>query len=121
MTRQGEEKSVLLNIEGDCVKIYDSFTWAPIIESKEEFGIVARDDEDRYDLDTVFGKFDCHFGVHNYRNIKHQEFLNTKRGNKSIMDYISELKQKAKQCQYGNHQEGFICDMIINGIGDKRT
>jgi len=37
------------------------------------------------------------------------------------MDYISELKRKAEQYQYGNHQEGFICDMIINEIGYKRT
>jgi hypothetical protein len=104
----------------ECVKIYDSFEWAEEIEADEGRGIVGVAAEDRYDLETVFRKFDSHFGVHNYRNIKRQEFLNTKRGSMSIMDYISELKRKAEHCQYGDHKEGFICDMIINGINDKK-
>ncbi|KAH3840721.1 hypothetical protein DPMN_114177 [Dreissena polymorpha] len=81
---------LLSNIGRDSVKINDNFTWSPRNEANEELGIVARDAEDRYDLDTVFGKFDRHFG----------------------------LKRKAEQWQYGYHQEGFICDMILNGIGD---
>lgn len=64
--------------------------------------------------------FDRHYGVHNYRNIKRQECLNTKRGNKTIMDYISELKKKAEFCEYGDQREVFICDMIINGVNDRK-
>lgn len=64
--------------------------------------------------------FDRHYGVHNYRNIKRQECLNTKRGNKTIMDYISELKKQAEFCEYGDQREVFICDMIINGVNDRK-
>ena len=111
---------LLANMGRECVKIYDAFEWAPAVEADEEHGIVGRPAEDKYDLDTVFRKFDGHFGVHNYRNIKRQEFLNTKRGNMSIMDYIAELKRKAEHCQYGEQKEGLICDMIINGVNDKK-
>ena len=36
------------------------------------------------------------------------------------MDYISEIKCKAEPCQYGDQNNGFICDMIINGINDAK-
>ena len=111
---------LLANMGRDCVKTYDAFEWAPAVEADEEHGIVGRLAEDKYDLDTVFRKSDRHFGVHNYRNIKRQEFLNTKRGNTSIMEYIAELKRKAEHCQYGEQKEGLICDMIINAVNDKK-
>ena len=36
------------------------------------------------------------------------------------MDYISELKRKAEHCEYGDQREGLICDMVINGVNDKK-
>ena len=104
----------------ESVKIYDSFEFAPSVEANEEAGILAQAAEDRYDFETFFKKFDRHFGVHNCRNIKGQEFLNSKWQNLSIIDYISEIKRKAEHCQYGDQKEGFICDMIINGINDAK-
>ena len=111
---------LLANMGQEAIKIYDSFTWAPEVEADEQAGIQAVPAEDKHDLNTVFRKFDRHYGVHNYRNIKRQEFLNTKRGSKTIMDYISELKKKAEFCEYGDQREGFICDMIINGVNDRK-
>ena len=111
---------LLANMGREAVKIYDSFTWAPAVEADEDNNIAGQPGEDRHDLDTVFRKFDRHFGVHNYRNIKRQEFLNTKRGKNTIMDYISELKRKAEFCEYGEQKEGLICDMIINGVSDRK-
>ncbi|XP_052276600.1 uncharacterized protein K02A2.6-like [Dreissena polymorpha] len=111
---------LLANMGRECVKIYDSFAWAPEVVANQDAGIAAVPAEDKYHLETVFTKFDRHFGVQNYRNIKRQEFLNTKRGNLSIMDYISELKRKAEHCQYGEQKEGLICDMIINGVNDTK-
>lgn len=111
---------LLANMGRECVKIYDAFEWAPEIVADEKHGIAGKAAEDRHGLDTVFAKFDGHFGVHNYRNIKRQEFLNTRRGNMSIMDYISELKTKAEHCQYGEQKDGLICDMVINGVNDKK-
>ncbi|KAK3098150.1 hypothetical protein FSP39_016659 [Pinctada imbricata] len=111
---------LLANMGKEAIKIYDSFTWAPRVEGNADNNIPDVPAEDKHDLDTVFKKFDTHFGVHNYRNIKRQEFLNTKRGNKSIMDYITELKKKAEYCEYGDQREGLICDMIINGVNDRK-
>lgn len=111
---------LLSNMGRECVKIYDSFVWAPEVRADEDRGIEHREAEDKYNLNTVLAKFDHHFGVHNFRNIKRQEFLSTKRGNMSVMDFIAELQRKAEYCQYGDHKDGFICDMIINGINDKK-
>ena len=80
-------RMLIANMGREGVKMYDSFTWAPEVEANEVNNI--QPGEDRHDLDTVFRKFDSHFGVHNYRNIKRQEFLNTKRWKNTIMDYIS--------------------------------
>ncbi|XP_013404021.1 uncharacterized protein K02A2.6, partial [Lingula anatina] len=99
--------AILLNNMGrEAVKIYDSFTWV--------------NDDEKYDLEGVFTKFDQHFGVHSLRNVKRQEFLNSKRGNMTVMDFIATLKRKAEYCQYGEEKEGFICDMIINGVNDSK-
>ena len=111
---------LLANMGHEAIKIYDAFTWAAAVQADADAGIEAREAEDKHNLETVFGKFDKHFGVHNYRNIKRQEFLNTKRGKNSIMDYISELKRKAEFCEYGEQKEGLICDMIINGVSDRK-
>ena len=101
------------------IAIYDSFTWAPAvpaIQADQANGVAAQAEipgEDKYNLQTVFRKFDAHFGVHRYRSIKRQEFFSCTRGpNQSIQHFIAELKNKAKHCEYGNMEEGFIVDMI---------
>lgn len=83
---------LLANMGRDSIKIYDSFTWREAVEGEE--GREGSPAEDKYNLETVLEKFDAHFGVHTYRNIKRQEFLNTRRGTLSIMDYIADLKRK---------------------------
>lgn len=104
----------------ETIKIYDSFTYAPEFESNEDEGIQAVLAENKHDSNTFFRKFDRHYGAHNYSHIKRQDFLNTKRGNKIILDYIYELKKKAEFCEYGDQREGFICDMIISGVNDRK-
>lgn len=78
----------------EAMKIYDSFTLTPEVEANEEAVIQAVWAENKNDLNTVFRKFNRHYVVHNYSNIKLKEFINTKRGNKTIMDYIFELPPK---------------------------
>lgn len=70
---------LLANMGREAINIYDSFTWASEVEAKEDVGIQTVPAENKHDLNTVFRKFDRHCGVHNYINIKRQEFLNTKR------------------------------------------
>jgi hypothetical protein len=112
---------VLLSSMGrEAIRIYDSFEWAPGAPADEGNAIEEIEAEDKHNVEHVFIKFDRHFGVHNFRNIKRQELLNTKRGAMTIMDFISELKRKAEHCEYGDQREGFICDMIINGVNDAK-
>jgi hypothetical protein len=109
------------------VRTYDTFTWAPAVAAvaaDAEHGIEAvapQAGEDKYDLDTVFKKFDAQFGVHRYRSIKRQEFLSLQRGdNEGIMSFISSLKRAARYCSYGDFEESFVCDMIINRVRDRQ-
>lgn len=104
----------------DHILTFDTFTWAPAVVADAPNNIEARDAESQEDLETVFAKFDAHFGVHRFRSIKRQQFLDTKRGNLTIMNFISELKRKARYCQYGDREESMICDMVINRINDAK-
>ena len=111
----------------DCIKIYDTFEWAagiPAVQEDADRGIVAQaavPAEDKHNLDHVFKKFDNHWGVHRYRTIKRQEFLDTAREDKQpIMDFIAELKRKAEYCEYGDKKASFIFDKVINGVKDTR-
>ena len=83
------------------VATYDTFTWAPAIPAvvaNADRGTAAQPEvpaEDKYHLETVFAKFDAHFGVHRYRSIKRQDFLSCTRGPKqSVQSFISDLGDK---------------------------
>ena len=118
--KPGKRKvGVLLSSMGsEAIRIYDSFLWSPAVPAEgDNPGIPA---QNKTNLEHVFDKFDQHFGVHHYRNIKRQEFLNTKRGNMTIMDYIADLKRKAERCEYGEQKDSLICDMVINGVNDSK-
>ena len=91
---------------------YETFSWAEgedAIDADETNGIEARaaiPPEDKYDLDTVLRKFDDHFGVHQFRAIERQQFLDTNRGKDSVMDIIAKLKDKEKECEYREKEDG---------------
>ena len=111
----------------DAIRTYDTFDWSPAVEAVAEdadAGIVAveaRAAEDQYDLDTVFHKFDQHFGVRSFRSMKRQAFLDIKRKkDQSIMDFVAELKREAELCEYGDLKESLICDKLINSVDDSR-
>ena len=111
---------LLKHMGKEHILTFDTFTWAPAIVADATHGIEAVDAESCEELNCVFGKFDVHFGVHKFRSIKRQEFLDTKRGTLTIMNFIAELKRKARYCQYGDKEESFICDMVINRVNDAK-
>ena len=126
---EGQQKvGQLLKCMGcEHVATYDTFTWAPAIPAvaaNEARGIAAQPEvpaEDKYHLETVFDKFDAHFGVHRYQSIKPQDSLSCTRGPKqSVQNFISELKRKAQHCEYGDCEEGLIVDMLINRVRDQK-
>ena len=77
------------------IATYNSFTWAaaiPAIPADEENGVEAEEEipgESKYNLQTVFSKFEAYFGVHQYKSIKRQIEL-TNAHIKSINDSHSE-------------------------------
>ena len=90
---EGRQKAgQLLKCMGQhSIAIYNSFSWVaafPVIPADPKNGIEAQEEipgENKYDLQTVFRKFDEHFGLRQYRNIKRQEFFSCVRGpNQSI-------------------------------------
>lgn len=110
----------------DHIRTYDTFTWAPgvpAVQADPDAGIEAvpaRPAEDKYHLETVFTKFDAQFGVHRFRSIKRQEFLSIERGeNEGVMKFIANLKRAARHCSYGDREEEFVCDMVINRVRDR--
>ena len=119
--------TLLKNMGIECIKLYDSFEWAPeipAVAADPANGVEAVERvpaEDKENLEHVFRKFDQHWGVQRYRSIKRQEFLDVKRGeSQPIMDFIVELKRKAELCDFGDQKESLICDKIINGVEDER-
>jgi transposase InsO family protein len=113
---------LLKHMGPEHVITYDSFIWQPAVAADAANNIQAVDAEDRYNLETVFGKFDTHFGVHRFRSIKRQEFLRTTRDVKkqSIMNFIADLRTKARHCDYGDLEESIIIDMVINKVNDSK-
>ena len=69
----------------ECIKIYDTFEWAPAIAAiaanadNHIEAVPARAAEEKTNLQHVFQKFDQYWGVNRYRAIKRQEFLDMKR------------------------------------------
>ena len=128
LTDPTRQVGTLLKCMGiDAIKLYDTFEWKPAVDAiaaddaRGVVAVAAVPADNKNDLDTVIRKFDVHWGVQRFRSIKRQEFLDTKRGqDQSIMDYVSALKRQAEHCDYGVQKDGFICDMIINGVNDER-
>ena len=91
------------------IAIYNSFTWAaaiPAIPADKENGVEAQEEipgENKYDLQTVFSKFDAYFGVHQYRSIKREVEL-TNAHIKSINDNHSE--QQIRQAHSAGSNRG---------------
>lgn len=124
--------TLLQNMGMECIKIYDTFEWAPAVQAiaadadNNIAAVPARPAEDKANLQHVFQKFDQYWGVNRYRAIKRQEFLDTKRQKNDkgelepIMDFITKLRRKAEYCEFDNKKDSFICDKIINGIQDSR-
>lgn len=87
---------------------------APEVEPNKVNRIQTDPAENKHDLNAVFRMFDRHYGAHDNRNIKRQQFLNTKRDNKTS------LNLKAEFCEYGDPRAGIIGDMIIYCMNDRK-
>lgn len=105
--RQKEDSrlvSLLLTCIGDRgIEIYNTFTFDKE-EGKKSFKIVIQ-------------KFDCHFlPKKNLTFLRHQFFSRIQRTSESIDDYVTDLRNMFRDCEFGTLAEGLIKDRLVCGI-----
>jgi hypothetical protein len=77
-------------------------------------------EEDKLDYDIVLQKFDEHFDPPKREVEERFKFYTrSKKNNEPIEDYIADLKEKAKTCNFGELTESLVRDMVILDIKDK--
>ncbi len=104
----------LLGPEGN--KLYNTFEFRAPTGADVNRGIAADPGENKENIDTVLAKFDYHYSHKKYRNVKRQAFLHrNQQEGENLMDFVADLKHKAKQCHYGPIEDSLLCDRIIQG------
>ncbi|XP_072165927.1 uncharacterized protein [Diadema setosum] len=98
--------NTLLHVAGpEALRIYNTFDYA--------------EDEDREDVDLLIKKFDGHFlpqkNITYERHIFHTRIQQPR---ETFDDFLTDLKQKAATCEFGNLNDSLVKDRIIIGIRD---
>lgn len=96
----------LLHFLGDdALQIYNSFTF--LEEEKGKFDILVK-------------KFDQHFiPKKNLTYERYKFFKSRQAATESIEQFVTELKNQAKQCEFENLQDEMIKTMLITGLTDE--
>ena len=69
-----KQVAVLLTaMGGDAVKLYYTFAFAPAVTEDEGHGIAAIPAQNKNSLADVLVKFDQHYGVKRFRNVRRQD------------------------------------------------
>ena len=77
-------------------------------------------DEDKNDFDILLSKLDEYFDPPKRETEERFKFYTrSKKNNEAIEDYIADLKEKAKTCNFGDLSESLVRDMVILDIKDK--
>ncbi|KAK5641094.1 hypothetical protein RI129_009641 [Pyrocoelia pectoralis] len=98
---------ILLNRIGDrALKIYNNFTY--------------ENPEDNINCKKILEKFDERFiPTKNVTYERHVFFTRNKKSNESFDEYVTELRQLANTCDFGQLTDSLIRDRLILGIQDK--
>jgi len=97
--------SMLLTCLGEKgIEVYNTFT----VDTGKEL-----------DLATICVKFEEHFKPRKNTAFESYMFKNCKQGNRSIVDFITELHSIAKNCEFGDEKNRFIRDQLIFGVNDE--
>lgn len=101
---EGRLVSLLLTCLGESgIEIYNSFKF------KEE------DDKKKYS--EVIEKFDEHFLPRkNLTFVRHQFFIRSQMPGESIDQFVTDLKNKSKHCEFKELEDGLVTDRIICGL-----
>ena len=87
----------------ECLKVYETFTFVVTPEIRDENDQItqrARNEGDEYA--AVITKFDDYFKHKKKLRLIRQEFeKNVQAPGESVMTFVTRLKNKVKECQYG--------------------
>ena len=106
--RENVQCAILLHLIGeDALEIYNTFTFAEG-ESRDEIEILKKKFEDYANprKNTVFERY-------KFWECKQQE-------GETIDQFITELKTRAKSCEFGEQRESMIRDRLVFGVSDTR-
>ena len=109
MDRNGDKQRVH-PVAPDGIKLYNTFDFRPAVAADPANNVPAYPGEDKENLETALSKFDQHYGNKKFPNIKQQtSFSCAQLESESLIDFIGDLKYKAKQCDSGAIQDSLLC------------
>lgn len=99
--------SILLTCLGENgIDIFNSFVWKD-------------DEEDKNKFTDVLKKFDEHFKPkRNVTFMRHKFFTRSQEPGETIDQFVTDLRNKSKDCDFGDLVEGLITDRIVCGIAN---
>lgn len=100
--------ALLLNCAGEhALEVYNSFTFTA--EEKDKYEVLKKKFSDH-----MTGKKDLSF--------ERQKFWSrTQKEGEQFINYLSELRKQAKNCEFGDLTEGLIRDRIVRGVRNHKT
>ena len=110
--KEGKDNKIKTSILLHCIgkqgrEIYNTFTWSA--------------DGDEMKFGKVIEKFDAYCEPRkNLTFIRHKFFTYKQQDGQSFDDFVTELKSKAIQCEFGDLKDQLVKDMIVCGVMDKK-
>ena len=98
----------LLHVAGpEALEVYNTFQWAS--------------DGDENKVDKIMEQFERYCNPRkNLTFERHSFFSKNQRNGESIDAYVTDIRNKAARCEFGDLKDGLIRDRIVCGINDKK-
>ncbi len=95
--------SLFLHVAGEeAVEVYNTFTF--------------EEEDDKQNLTKIMEKFENYCNPKKNITYERYKFFTCVQGDMSFSQYLTELKLKAKSCEFGQLQESLIRDRVVCGI-----
>ena len=106
---EGTKSAILLHVAGpEALEVYNTFTWAAVGDSKK--------------VDKIMEKFESYCAPR--KNVlweRHVFNCRTQQPGETIDQYVTDLRCKAKTCEFGTLNDSLIRDRIVYGIISDKT
>ena len=106
----------LLNLAGaEAIKRSKTFEYLPAVHNEDNE--IVQQAENKEDVEVLIKKFDelCN-PQSNVSMERHLFFTRDQRQGETVDSYITDLKHKAKTCEFGDIKDGLIRDRFISGV-----